>query len=87
LDEVELVEDMHNVAGFILLFWLALQIVFGITARQIQVPISVSPSAVIIFKRIHRIMSYGILLIAMFNLLNRRYVDYNWHIYLAIQIV
>jgi succinate dehydrogenase/fumarate reductase cytochrome b subunit len=66
---------MHNVAGFILMFWLALQILLGLAARKIQQPISVNTSTVIVTKRIHRIFSYGILLIGMFNLLNRRFVD------------
>jgi hypothetical protein len=36
LDEVPLVDNVHNVAGFIILFWVVLQASLGIAARQIQ---------------------------------------------------
>lgn len=68
-------QKMHNIAGLIVVIWLALEIVSGILARVIQYSSKVSPSVCKWTKRLHYISSYLIMILAKFNYLNIKFED------------
>jgi hypothetical protein len=60
---------IHMVAGFVMVIWLAVEFITGVMARLIQFPEWVSPNLSYWIKRIHIVLSYGVMLIAKFNYL------------------
>lgn len=74
-DQYSLFPEVHTIVGPIIAGWLGLQLVFGISARKIQEYGSVKTLTVVRVKKLHRFFSYGIMMAAFFNIINRRDSD------------
>jgi hypothetical protein len=66
---------VHMVAGFVMLVWLGAELVTGVMARLVQFPAFVNPNQSYWTKRIHIVLSYGVMLVAKFNYLLIQFVQ------------
>jgi hypothetical protein len=65
---------IHMVAGFVMLVWLGVEFITGAMARLVQFPEFINPDLSYWTKRIHIVLSYGVMLVAKFNYLMIQFV-------------
>lgn len=69
LDMFPQIESAHVVIGLIALAWISLQFLLGIASRILLTSKSVSPKTIRVFRMLHRISGYILLLVVKVNVL------------------